>query len=292
MSSILLIFIDGIGVGQNDPKINPFAQSNSSFFPLFDHIEKSSLPFDGLAKPINVDMGIAGLPQSATGQTAMLTGINASQEMQRHVAGFPTPTLRKIIDEHSLYKKLKAIGKTGCFANALSKEYFKRLGERISTTTRSLIAGDFKPLMMEDLQNRNALTHDLTNKFLIERGVNVPEFTIADSAQILAELSKKHDFTLFEYIISDKAGHAQDFAKAQHIIADISEFLGFLLVGVDLKSTTVLLTSDHGNMEDLSVKTHTNNRVPFHIWGKWTQHLANSVQKIEEITPAILATFE
>ena len=49
-----------------------------------------------------------------------------------------------------------------------------------------------------------------------------------------------------------------------------------------------MLTSDHGNFEDLSVSTHTLNFVPSVLWGKDQKNLAEKISRIEDITGAIL----
>ena len=290
MSRVVLLFLDGIGIGENDAATNPFVRTPSPWTPFYS--SSNTLPHDGVVIPTQVDLGMTGLPQSATGQTALLCGVNSATEVGRHISGFPTPTLRTILDNESIFKKLKKRGKTGTFVNALSKEYFERLGERISATTRALLAGDFKPRMIDDLVEGHAVSHDLTNSFLAKMGLDVPIRTVAESTDIVAGIAKDVDFSLFEYILSDRIGHAKDWEGAQHIIETLDEFLGRLIPQFDLNETTVVLTSDHGNMEDLGVGTHTNNPVPTCVWGKGQALFQNKVSRIEDITPAILEILE
>src|SRR4026208_753657 len=72
---ILLIFIDGIGIGTRGEH-NPLDGLESEFFSIFPG-EKPQLPFDGIMAETDARLGVEGLPQSATGQTAILTGVNA-----------------------------------------------------------------------------------------------------------------------------------------------------------------------------------------------------------------------
>lgn len=291
MPKVLLVFCDGVGIGKDDPGINPFARYRASYLPFFHPKSDHRLPYAGRLCPTRADMGVPGLPQSATGQTALFCGVNSVRAVGRHISGLPTPTLRKLIDAHSIFLKLRHAGLTGTFANALSHEYFERLGERISASTRAQQAGGFPPRMLTHLHERRAVSHDLTNAFLRRRGHNVPTFTETQSATILAEISTQADFCLFEYILSDQAGHAQDFSAAETVIAGLQIFLNALLSALDLDRHTVVLTSDHGNMEDLSVKTHTANPVPTCIWGAGRDRLACKIARIEEVTPAILTLF-
>ncbi|MFQ5628259.1 MAG: peptidase [bacterium] len=289
MPKVLLLFCDGIGIAVDDPQINPFAKFRSPYFPLYQQNTTQSLPFDGIVIPIPADMGVPGLPQSATGQTALFCGIQSAKIVGRHISGFPTPTLRKLIDEHSIFRRLKENGLNGTFANALTKKYFERLGERISATTRAQQAGGFSPRMLEDLQKRKAVSHDLTNNFLRSRGYDVPVFTVEQCAGILKKILNGVDFCLFEFFLSDRAGHDQDFTAASDVIEKLQTLLATLLPQIDLAHTTVILTSDHGNMEDLSVKTHTRNPVPVSIWGERRDDLAHEISAIEEVAPAILS---
>ncbi len=288
---ILLLFCDGIGLGENDPALNPFARFKSPYLPFYSAEPVPLLPFNGHLIPTRVDMGVPGLPQSATGQTALFCGLNSAKVLGRHISGLPTPTLRKLIDENSIFLKLRQMGKIGTFANALSEEYFQRLGERISATTRALLAGKFPPRMLDDLLHFKAVSHDLTNGFLAKMGYDVPKFTVRQSAEIVVQIMEDVDFCLFEFLLSDRAGHEGNFQAAELVIARLDEFLDTLLQNLNLSETTVILTSDHGNMEDLSVKTHTKNPVPTVVWGAEQQSFLASVETIEHITPAILRAF-
>ena len=97
-----------------------------------------------------------------------------------------------------------------------------------------------------------------------------------------------HRFTLYEYFITDKIGHAQDYSEAQRVLPMLAEFIRTMLANLDLTKTTVLLTSDHGNIEDLSARNHTLNPVPTIIWGNNQDSIAARVKSLVDITPAIV----
>jgi bisphosphoglycerate-independent phosphoglycerate mutase (AlkP superfamily) len=61
-----------------------------------------------------------------------------------------------------------------------------------------------------------------------------------------------------------------------------------LIAGLDLARTTLLLTSDHGNIEDLASRNHTRNLVPTMIWGRHRNRIAERVRSLADITPAIV----
>jgi bisphosphoglycerate-independent phosphoglycerate mutase (AlkP superfamily) len=58
---------------------------------------------------------------------------------------------------------------------------------------------------------------------------------------------------------------------------------------IDLETTTFILTSDHGNIEDLSVRNHTLNDVPTIIWGRKKEEIAEKINDLADITPAIIS---
>ncbi len=283
---VLLLFIDGLGLGTRDAERNPLARYPSRFLSLFANEPLPRLPYDGLVIPTRVDMDVPGLPQSATGQTALFTGCNASREVGHHISGMPTPTLRRLLAESSIFKHVQAQGKRGVFANALSEEYFKNRGEWISATTRALLAGNFPWLTMEDLRAGLAVSHDLTNEFLNQMGFAVPQRAVMESARIIAQIAQAADFTLFEFVLTDTIGHSRDMQQAQDIIARLDTLLEVVLSSLELNETTIVLTSDHGNFEDLSVKTHTTNSVPTCIWGA-----GKSVFNVSELQIETIASF-
>lgn len=289
---VLLLFIDGIGIGERDPEKNPFARFPSSFFSFFKNEPLPTLPHGGVVIPTRADMDVPGLPQSASGQTAIFTGRNAAQALGHHQSGMPTPTLRRLLDESSIFKSIRGLGKTGVFANALSQSYFDQRGERISATARALLAGGFPWLTMEDLRGGRAVSHDLTNAFLRQMGFDVPERTPVASATILAEIAARADFTLFEFILTDMFGHNQEMSQTESIVRRLDILLYTILPLVNLQETTVVLTSDHGNFEDLSVKTHTHNLVPTCVWGAGQNIFLERVHRLEDIAGSVLTVLQ
>jgi bisphosphoglycerate-independent phosphoglycerate mutase (AlkP superfamily) len=123
---------------------------------------------------------------------------------------------------------------------------------------------------------------------LIEQNFDVPFFSPQEAGKILANLTEKHRFTLYEYFITDKIGHARDFDAANIYLPPLAAFVRETLQKIDLESTTVILTSDHGNIEDLSVRTHTLNDVPTIIWGRRQSEAAEKIKDLSDVTPTIL----
>ena len=83
----------------------------------------------------------------------------------------------------------------------------------------------------------------------------------------LSALSRDHDFVLFEYWKTDKAGHAMNRPEAVGVLETFDGMLGGILGSIDTQETLLVITSDHGNIEDLTTKTHTRHPVPLVICG-------------------------
>lgn len=287
--SVLMIFIDGIGIGENDKDKNPFARFPSPVFPIFKEHHNDSVPFGGIVVPTNPTMNVSGLPQSATGQTALLTGVNSAQAMGRHAAGFPGPTLREIIKDESIFLKLEKMHKSATFANAFTPEYFERPARQISATTWSVRASQFPFRMVaKELVQGQAISHDLTNEFLSNLGCRVPIRTPKESADILVDITESVDFCLFEFILTDIVGHRQDMRRAESLLQRLADFIATVLSRIDLGRHLVLVTSDHGNFEDLSISTHTRNWVPTIVWGRHRKKFAAAVHCLEDVVEAVM----
>ena len=104
---IIFIFVDGLGIGCDDPEINPLRDAR---FPSLGKLLANATPLDAC-------LGVDGLPQSATGQATLLTGVNAAKEMGRHIEGFPPPSLKKLIEHENIFSKLRKLGRHCTFAN-------------------------------------------------------------------------------------------------------------------------------------------------------------------------------
>src|SRR5512141_1508082 len=102
---VLFFFMDGIGLGENNQGINPFANAKMpNLNTLLDgrSLFKESAPFHGEhASLVAVDpnVGVDGLPQSATGQAMLLTGINIPAELGYHYGPKPDPDVAAYLQE-------------------------------------------------------------------------------------------------------------------------------------------------------------------------------------------------
>ncbi|HEX7077752.1 MAG TPA: peptidase [Candidatus Eisenbacteria bacterium] len=291
---VLLFFIDGVGVGEDDPDVNPLATGD---FPTL-RLTRTLAPEGPFGPPplsggLDAALGVPGLPQSATGQTSILTGVNAPAAMGRHVSGFPGPTLRRILAEHSILKRLAESGLRATFLNAFGPRFFELpdTKRRLSATTLATMASGEPFRTWEDLAAGRAVVHDLTHWRMRERGFDLPLRSPEAAGAIIAREAAAADFSLFEYFETDRAGHAQDRDAALRCFGDLNAALTTVLASVDPRETTVIVASDHGNVEDARVKTHTGNPALFAAWGVGAEEAAREPRapaRLTDLAPFIL----
>jgi hypothetical protein len=284
--SVLLLFVDGIGLGADDPDVNPFARARLHRL-RFLRDRPCPDPAACLA-PTDACMGVDGLPQSATGLVSILGGVNAPAAVGRHINGYCTPSLATLLDGRSLFSRVRAAGGSPTFANAYTPAYLEKLPRFISVSTRAALQAGLRLRNLADLERGEAVYHDFTNRLLAERGHALPPLSPAEAGRRLARLAARHDFTMYEHFLTDLAGHAQDMGRAVQILDDLETFLDGALSALDLAAHTVVLASDHGNLEDLATNRHTGNPVPTLAWGAGARKLVEGVRTLAELAPAIL----
>lgn len=287
----LCIFIDGIGIGNDDPAQNPFIVIDSPLFPQAIR-QPVALPFDGVCIPTDANLGVPGLPQSATGQTTLFTGLNAAQQIGAHLSGFATPRLIEMLRQDSMFIKARQLGKTAAFANAYSREFFtlpeKQRTRMTSVTTAATQTADLPFLLVEQIHEGRCLYHDFTNAALRKRGYDIPLFSPEYAGKQLARLSQAYDLCLYEYFLTDRVGHFGKMDAAAAEVEKLHEFLSAVLEHTDSTSTVVLVCSDHGNLEDVSVMTHTANPTPTLIWGNAPPQSLAAIRSLTDVTPFLL----
>lgn len=284
-SSVVLFFVDGLGIGERCES-NPLVGLDAD--PIAHFVGSDERSPEIRMVPTDPRLGVAGRPQSASGQTTILTGINAPKLLGYHKNGFPNQALREVIAKDSIFRRLIASGiEEVVFANAYTPAFFESPPRWKSATTVAMEAAGIAFRKLPDLVGRCALFHDFTNRTLRERGFDVPLFSPIDAAEILASLTSRYRFVLYEHFLTDKIGHDQDHASARQHLPELAEFVRETISRLDSERTTFVLTSDHGNIEDLSVRNHTLNDVPTLVWGRRCDETASRINDLADVAPAI-----
>ena len=281
---IIYLFIDGVGLSRPaaDNPLNP------EVCPMLWRL------IDRHSKPIDACLGVEGLPQSATGQATMFTGVNCAQAVGKHCEGFPGPDLRKIIESDNLFLQLKKRGKKVKFADAylidspeeLAHQRFKSVTTVMALTVPETIA------VVDDLMDGQALLQDLTRETIQDRYPDVPVITPPRAAEHLFNIARENDFTLYEFFQTDVSGHSMDYERACTVLRVYDRFLAALVRYVDAAGFTMVMTADHGNIEAVDERGHTRNPVPFIAFGPGEAALRNRVNSLADVTPAILEAFD
>jgi 2,3-bisphosphoglycerate-independent phosphoglycerate mutase len=295
---LLMIFADGVGLGREDASTNPFFAAQlpnlSSLLDGYIPSKKRSRVSTDYAtlSPLNATLGVKGLPQSGTGQTTIFTGVNAAKLIGQHFGPYPHSRLKPLLQSRNLFRQLLDCGRSVCFVNAYPKQYHEAIESRklryTVTTLSSVLSG--MPLRgYEELKNGNALAADITGKRWEDFGYDhLPVMTPSEAGERFVLISRHYDFTLFEYFLTDHAGHTRNMNTAIEVLERLDGFIGGVLKNFDHTDSMLLFTSDHGNIEDLSTRSHTRNPVPMILVGRHHNLLVERIKGLTQITPALV----
>ena len=298
---LLFIFLDGIGLGENNPETNPFARAKmQNLNELLDgrSLLKDAAPFHGeRASLLAVDpaVGVSGLPQSATGQAILLTGKNIPAELGYHYGPKPNPAVAAFLQDDTLFSNFAKAGKRTALLNGYPPRYFHGIdsGKRLYSSIPLAVTNAGIPLFKhEDLFAGRALSADFTGEgWRTMLGfLDAPVMDAMHAGRKLGTLAKEYDFSLFEYWASDYAGHKQQMDEAVRLMETFDEVLSGLVDVWD--DGLILVTSDHGNMEDISTRKHTDADVPALVIGDKTarEEFTRDMKDLTHIAPAIWKT--
>jgi len=296
VNPVLIVFLDGVGIGKKDFEFNPFFKYGfNSFEKIFGTIPSLKNPVikkeNLFLFPADSTLGVRGLPQSGTGQVALFCGFNAPKFAGRHYGPQPFSTTVPILLKENIFLHYKKNGGS-FFANAYPKIFFDYINSgrsRLSTTTLTCNRTGIRFNNVTDVRNGRALTAELTNeRWNRKLGYKLPVIKPKTAARRLLRIASKNKFTLFEYYLTDHLGHWRLADEFDKLYGELDQFLFTLLDELDKKKTTLIICSDHGNLEDLSVKTHTLNPSLTITAGKNSEAIFRSVKNITDIKPAII----
>lgn len=293
MAGVVFVFLDGFGLGPAGPG-NPLSVFDwprlGEMLGARPVLGQSVRGPERVLTALDATLGVEGTPQSATGQVSLFTGRNAVRELGYHLPAYPNPRLRAILDEDNLLKHTSDAGLRSTFANAYSTEYFQwaEAGKiRHSATTLSVLATKQPFRMLDDLLAGRAVFWDITNDELRRRPGydHVPLVTPEAAGEGLAGIAAEYDLVLFECFQPDRLGHRRDGEGALAFLSVLDGFLGACRESLPGDGSLVVC-SDHGNLEDLTVGGHTCNPVPLVALGPAAGELAGA-KDITHVAPAL-----
>ncbi len=266
-------------------------------YPGFEYLAGGKLSSDSepiltpthIFKPIDANLEVEGLPQSGTGQTTLFTGENAAKVIGKHFGPYPHSGIKLLLKEKSIFHAVQQMGKKPYFMNAYPPIFFEIAEKRNRWSCTTLMARSVGlPLnSIQQIEQEKALTAEIVQDAWRERlNINIPKITATQAAQRLLNVVPNYDLVLYEYYLTDKVGHAQSYTDAERVLAKLDEFL-FHIIKEKSVEDVLVITSDHGNVEDLSTKTHTRNEVPLFCVGN-KAHQFNMVKSLTDIKNGIL----
>jgi hypothetical protein len=298
---VLFIFLDGIGLGEHNLETNPFARARMPTLSKLLNgrkLTKDAAPFHGehaSLLAIDAAVGVSGLPQSATGQAILLTGTNIPAELGYHYGPKPNPEVAAYLKEATLFSRFTKEGKKATLLNAYPPRYFDGIdsGKRLYSSIPLAVVNAGLPLFRhDDLFAGRALSADFTGEgWRTMLGFSdAPVMNAHEAGRKLATIAKEYDFSLFEYWASDYAGHGQEMDTAIRLMETFDDVLAGLIELWD--DGLILVTSDHGNMEDLSTRRHTDAAVPALVIGDKAarEEFTHGLKELTDIAPAIWRT--
>jgi hypothetical protein len=299
---VLIFFMDGVGMGSADPETNPFVRAS---LPVLEDllIKNWYLNEDSggsgrvsttRASLVATDpnMGISGRPQSATGQATLLTGRNIPMLVGEHYGPKPNTPVANLVKEDNLFKEVIASGGTAALITPYPKPYFDHInsGRRLlSSVPLAATSAGLDLMTAEDLRAGRAVSPGFTGKGWHEHlgYLDIPILTLNEAGEQIAEIAQTYNFSFFEHWPSDRSGHRGSIESAVEHLEFIDEVLGGLLENWNDENDLLIITSDHGNIEEKNHRQHSNNAVPTILVGRNHQEYAREIANLSDIATVV-----
>ena len=293
---LLFVFLDGVGIGEADGERNPFARAvlptlqrlTGGSLPTLDHPRRDTA--HASAFPLDATLGVEGTPQSGTGQAALLTGENAARLFGRHFGPWTPVRLRPLVEQSSLLRVARTAGRTVAFANAYPRGWpGPKGGRRVAGPPLAARGAGVLDRHEEALGRGEAVSSEIVNdgwrRYLGHDWL--PEVSEERAGRNLAGIAAEADLTLYAHYATDTAGHRGGMAGAVAALERVDRFLGGVMSALPA-DVTLLLASDHGNVEDVT-REHTRNPSLGLAAGPGARRLADGMRTIQDVAPAALA---
>jgi hypothetical protein len=239
-------------------------------------------------------MGVGGLPQSATGQAALLTGRKVPSLLGYHQGPQPDRTVMTYLQNETILSRLQQRQRRVDFLNAFPPQYFTAVTagrRRAGAIAQAFVRAGIRLKSDADLAAAAALSADFTNHGWREHlgFQDLPLIPPPEAGQRLYTLTRESDFALFEYWLSDRVGHRRNMSAACTLLETFDQVLGSLVDCWDDQDGLILITSDHGNLEDLRTRCHTANPVPALVIGapELRRWFTANLRDLSDVAPAI-----
>jgi 2,3-bisphosphoglycerate-independent phosphoglycerate mutase len=298
-SRVLFIFLDGVGIGPPDPRINPFLKAHLPNLrnilggppPHLDQAESGN--GQARAFPLDPLLGVEGTPQSGTGQTALLTGENAPLLFGRHFGPWVPVALRPMLLQRNLLARARARSIECAFANAYPTRFIDApWPRRPAAPPLAAKAAGLLRRHEDALARGEAVSSEIVNTAWRTRlGLTrLPDITPREAGRNLAAIVETARLTFFAHYSTDLAGHRMLMEEGVEALERVDAFLGGLLEALP-PSTLTVLASDHGNIEDIT-SGHTRNPTLAILMGPRAERLREGLSRITDLPAMVLRYLE
>jgi 2,3-bisphosphoglycerate-independent phosphoglycerate mutase len=295
---VLWVFLDGVGIGEDDEAVNPFAGGRAgAVVPTLQELLGGRLPTldaphqsgsHARSLPLDARLDVDGLPQSGTGQAALLTGQSAAEIFGRHFGPWTPVRLRPTVEEGSALRRAADAGLDVTFANAYPRDWpGPRGGLRIAGPPLAARGVAAMNRHEEALGQGRAVSSEIVNDGW-QRHLGhdwIPSITPETAGANLARIGSEADLTLYAHYTTDSAGHAESMTQATRALSVVDRFFAGLLEELD-PDTTLLVASDHGNIEDIR-QGHTLNPALGIVAGPGAE-AAEGLADLRDVAPFVL----
>lgn len=299
MKYVHIFFMDGVGLGGPDPAVNPFVTADLPILTqLLDrddwYLQGNGVIFSQRASlvPTDANLGVQGRPQSATGQATILTGRNVPQLVGEHYGPKPNAKVSSEIKQGTLFQEVVAAGGSAALLTPYPQGYFDAVdsGKRLYSAVPLSVVSAGLPLFGEqELRQGQAVSPDFTGQgwrdFL---GYDdIPVLSLRDAGKRIAAIAQGYDLSFFEHWPSDRSGHRGPLEDAVGHLEMIDTVIGGMLETWDDTSGLLIITSDHGNIEEKDHRRHTRNPVPTILVGEQHADLALNIHDLADIAGVV-----
>ena len=294
-----IFFVDGVGLGGPDPAVNPFVTARlprltALFGPQWYLLTAGQRRSGARATLVATDagLGVAGRPQSATGQASILTGRNVPQLVGGHYGPKPNRPVADLLRQGTLFHDVVAAGGRAALLTPYPQPYFDAIdsGRRLYSAVPLAATSAGLPLLTAaDLRAGRAVSPGFTGQGWRDLlgYADVPLLSLEEAGARIADLAAGYTFSFFEHWPSDRAGHRGPLSAAVAHLEMLDTVVGSLIDRWDAAHGLLVVTSDHGNIEDKNQRTHTENPVPTLIAGPDHLQAAERIRRLTDIAPLI-----
>ena len=294
-----IFFLDGVGLGSADAKINPFVQAHMPNLAQALGCDDWYLCEKGIVTsdrativPTDATLSMPGKPQSATGQATILSGRNVPLLVGEHYGPKPNGAVTNVIREGTLFSEVYNAGRSAALLTPYPQGYFDAInsGKRLYSAVPQAVTDAGWPLFTyDDLKAGRAVSPGFTNEGWRDLlGYSEIEiFSLHEAGRRIAAIARGYDFSFFEHWPSDRSGHRGSLAEAIGHLERIDEVVGGLLAEWWDEHGVLIITSDHGNIEEKDHRQHTRNPVPTIIVGADHHMLAQQIENLADIAGVV-----